>query len=64
MGQGTSGGHFLEQPVQQDETIEQKHWQQSQMPMRPGALMETATDAVAKSTETAGGANEGAGLST
>jgi hypothetical protein len=40
MGQGTSGDHLLEQPVQQDETMEHKWRQQSQIPMGQGALME------------------------
>ena len=33
MGQGTSGDHLLEQPVQKDGTKEQKQQQQSQIPM-------------------------------
>ncbi len=40
MGQGTSGDHLLEQLVQHDETIEQKQFQQSHIPMGQGALME------------------------
>ena len=40
MGQGTSMDHFLEQPVQQDETIVQKQQQRSQIPMGQGVLME------------------------
>ena len=40
MRKGTSGDHLLEQPVQQDETMEQKQRQQSQIPMGQGALME------------------------
>ena len=68
MGQGTSWdqGHLFEQPVQQDETIVQKQ--------SPAAITDTngtwsidgaaATDTAAKSTDTADGANQGAGLST
>ena len=40
MGQGTSGDHLLEQPVQHDETIEQKQLQQSHIPMGQGVLIE------------------------
>ena len=40
MGQGTSGDHLLEQFVQHDETIEQKQFQQSHIPIGQGALME------------------------
>ena len=40
MRKGTSRDHLLEQLVQQDETMEQKRWQRSQIPMGQGALME------------------------